>query len=520
MNIEKRKSIRSAGGHKAQIDSADGILLSAAVSQQPVVKRCCSQAARRGVREDMSVALARALAPKAAVLPFHPVQDFKILYQLAAKGLNYTPLSGIEQECWKAYEQQNLLHLDRHYWGLILDITGTEKIYAGESSLARQLLKKLSESRIEAKAAVAPTMGCAWAVSRYADTEVSIVRKPFLAEALADLPIESLRLGGETVETLHTLGIYIIQDLRKLPRKSLTMRFGGTLLKRLDQAHGNIEEPYHQISRKESYSVKRTFETHLVDREQLKRGAILLLEQLLIKLHNQCRQAGFFRLIIEMEREDGRTVYENREVTLHGSSEKFSHVLSVMEPVFESVPICGTISAIGISAFNITPSRNIQADFSRKEEEVLRERSAAELIDNIASRIGETRIKAAEVKPSYMPEKAGAFVPLAHHSRERLRAENYPHFDRPPLLFPYPESAQVLSLLPDHPPSRIQWRGRSYRIIRGVGPERIAAEWWEQYADDPFEERDYFKIQDETGRWLWVFRMKISQTWFVHGVWV
>ncbi len=467
----------------------------------------------------MSVALARALAPKAAVLPFYPVQDFKILYQLAAKGLNYTPLSGIEQECRKAYEQQELVHLDRRYWGLILDITGTGKIYESESSLAKQLLKKLSGSGIEARIAVAPTIGCAWAVSRYSDPEVSIVSRPFLAEALAKLPVESLRLDRETVETLHMLGIYIIHDLRKLPRKSLTMRFGGTLLKRLDQAHGSIEETYHQITRRESLSVKRTFETHLADREQLKRGAILLLEQLLIKLHDQRSQAGFFRLIIEMEREDGRTVYEKREMALHGSSEKFSHVLSVMEPVFESVPVSGTVSAIGIYAFNITPSRNIQAGFTGEEEEVLRERSASELIDNIAARTGETGIKAAELKPSYIPEKAGSFVPLAQHSRDRKIIENYPHFDRPPLLFNRPESVQVLSLLPDHPPSRIQWRGRSYRIIRGAGPERIAAEWWEQYADDPFEERDYFKIQDETGRWLWVFRMKLSQQWFVHGVW-
>jgi len=472
----------------------------------------------------MSIALARALAPNAVIVPFHPAQDFRILYQLAVKGLNYTPLSGLEEECWKSYERHDLLHLDGRYWGLVLDITGTEKIYESESSLARQLLRKLSESGIEARAGIAPTIGSAWAVSRYADAEVAVVNKPFLGEALADLPVESLRLDHETIETLHTLGVYVIQDLRKLPRKSLTARFGGTLLKRIDQAHGSIDETFHQVSRKESFSAKKTFETRLVDREQLKRAVFLLLEHLLLKLHNEGRRAGFFRLIIEMEREDEQAVYEKREVALHGSSEKFSHVLSVMEPLIESVPISGTISSIGILAFNITPARTIQSDFSGKEEEVLRKKSAAELIDNISARIGEKRIQVAELKSSYVPEKYSEFVPVRREWKDiGIRSlpdlGDNPYFDRPPLLFPYPESVQVLSLLPDHPPSRIQWRGRSYRVIRGIGPERIACEWWEQYADDPFDERDYFKIQDETGRWLWVFRMKLSQQWFVHGVW-
>jgi protein ImuB len=75
-------------------------------------------------------------------------------------------------------------------------------------------------------------------------------------------------------------------------------------------------------------------------------------------------------------------------------------------------------------------------------------------------------------------------------------------------------------MLPDKPPSRIRWRNATLSIISGIGPERIAPEWWRgDLQRDIFSERDYFTIQDASGRWLWVFRDNTSQSWFVHGVW-
>jgi protein ImuB len=75
-------------------------------------------------------------------------------------------------------------------------------------------------------------------------------------------------------------------------------------------------------------------------------------------------------------------------------------------------------------------------------------------------------------------------------------------------------------MLPDKPPSWIRWRNTTLSIISGIGPERIAPEWWQgDLQRDTFSERDYFTIQDTFGRWLWVFREQRSQQWFMHGVW-
>ena len=135
------------------------------------------------------------------------------------------------------------------------------------------------------------------------------------------------------------------------------------------------------------------------------------------------------------------------------------------------------------------------------------------------------------------------------------------------MLLERPEPITVIAMTPDGPPSWFRWRGMEQRIVTSTGPERIAGEWWrgrhegtearrhevktaskgESYAraygrfmlgreycpptsrvlapkpqapsPKPSPTRDYFKIQDERGRWLWIYRVLESGRWFVHGLW-
>lgn len=513
VNLALKKLRQSAGAHKC-------LLMSLFTAQQHVVKACCASAFRLGVREGMPITLARAIAPDSLILSFDAARDFKVLHGLALKGLRYTPLSGLENEIWRAYEKNSLQQLSRLHWGLIMDITGTGKLYPCESQLAGHLLGRLREGGIDAKIGIAPTIGSAWAVSRYSEHNVIIIHRNALHDALAKLPVESLRIEQEPLRSLNTLGIYQICDLRKLPRNSLASRFGVNLITRLDQAYGHIEESFCPVHQKKPFHVNRRFEIHLADREQVERAAFLLLENLFVQLHEKGVCARLFRIILEIHQSGGNKLQEQRDMTLHSASENFSHVLSVIEPVIDSMHISGTVAAIDIFAMHTEHRRTVQSDFSGSEEADLCSRGASELIDGATSQIGSGNVCGVDFKSSYIPEKSALFVPSTQLKKRSMRPAEVPRFDRPPLLFRNPESINIISLLPDHPPSRIQWRGQSCRVTRSTGPERISAEWWEQYADNPIEERDYFKVQDETGRWLWIFRMKTTREWFVQGVWV
>lgn len=118
----------------------------------------------------------------------------------------------------------------------------------------------------------------------------------------------------------------------------------------------------------------------------------------------------------------------------------------------------------------------------------------------------------AAVAPPLTPAAASPPLPAAP-----------PLSPRPIRLFDPPEEIRVLYAVPDGPPAQFVWRRQTLRAARFAGPERIAPEWWR---DRPgVRLRDYFRIEDEHGRRLWIFREGMpgdgrggAPRWFLHGV--
>ena len=90
--------------------------------------------------------------------------------------------------------------------------------------------------------------------------------------------------------------------------------------------------------------------------------------------------------------------------------------------------------------------------------------------------------------------------------------------DRPTVLFDEPQPAAVTLLQPEGPIIGLHWH-RLHRILRAIGPERIGRRWWQFALSRRQPARDYYRLQDEEGLWLWVYRSRFSRKWFVHGVW-
>jgi protein ImuB len=102
--------------------------------------------------------------------------------------------------------------------------------------------------------------------------------------------------------------------------------------------------------------------------------------------------------------------------------------------------------------------------------------------------------------------------------------------DRPPRpvrLFAHPESVEVIAEVPDGPPIRFRWRRRLYDVTRAEGPERIEPEWWADNGPAARGTRDYFRVEDTTGRRFWLYRDGLydvgedgarAPRWYVHGL--
>jgi protein ImuB len=113
------------------------------------------------------------------------------------------------------------------------------------------------------------------------------------------------------------------------------------------------------------------------------------------------------------------------------------------------------------------------------------------------------------------PELACRFEPLIGHPTTRGNAET-PRAATPlqrPLQLHAPVAIQVVSAGGDGPPALVAWGKGRTRVADCWGPERIETGWWR----GPTVRRDYWRVELEDGRWLWLFRDLRSRQWFCQG---
>src|SRR5262249_45458484 len=118
------------------------------------------------------------------------------------------------------------------------------------------------------------------------------------------------------------------------------------------------------------------------------------------------------------------------------------------------------------------------------------------------------------------PEAEAVTVPAQQtHPQPWPRTETQ---RRPLRLFAKPEPIEAMAEVPDGPPLRFRWRRALHSVARAECPERIAMDWWRHQGSMPT--RDYFRVEDQTGRRFWLYRDGLygretdHPRWFVHGV--
>ena len=97
------------------------------------------------------------------------------------------------------------------------------------------------------------------------------------------------------------------------------------------------------------------------------------------------------------------------------------------------------------------------------------------LVDRLATRLGEAQVYRQAPVESDLPERCVAKVPaLAPAAGLTWPAA----LQRPTRLLDPPEPIEVVALVPDYPPAAFVWRRVRRRVVRADGPERVFGEWW------------------------------------------
>lgn len=465
----------------------------------------------------MPLADARARLPALAHEPADPAGDSAALHRLAAWCLRYSPFVSVDGED-----------------GLLIDASGCAHLFGGEEAMLARIEKDFAKAGFTARTGMAETPGAAHALARFGTRERTrrIAPPGRLRESLEPLPVEALRLDEKTVLLLRRLGLERIGALYALPRRALARRFrskaaGEAVLLRLDQALGHEGEAVSPLHPAPAFRVSAGFAEPVTEEDFLPEIFRRLAEDLKPLLERE-GEGGTRWCLRALRLDGGAASFTFRTAAPVRDAEHlvrlFRERLGQPDHGFDLGP--GAEHFI-LSAEETAPFDAAQRAFAGRDHEKGEETARlAALADRLAARFGEGRVKRQEACPSHIPERAAAVKVFSQETRGRGAAWQARRANRPVRLLTRPEPIEVMAEVPDGPPLRFRFRKAMHQVARAEGPERIAPEWW-RLESGVFEEiRDYYRIEDASGRRYWVFRAGLYEgpqagervpSWFMHG---
>lgn len=465
------------------------------VANQQQVVCGCRRAQAAGVAPGFSLAYARALLPprdaaRLIVADHQSDAEARALRALAIWANRFSPRVAVDPPD-----------------GLLLDITGCDRLFRGEDRLADQLHAAITRLGFAARFAIAPTIGAAWAFARFGDERAGRI-KTAIDDDFARLPLCALRLADETITSLRAVGVRQIGDLLPL-REQLPARFPDAL-ERLDQATGRAFEWLTPV-----YAATPIRETFEFDGPTTDPAALhAITRRLLAAITATLRRKGLCCRTLKLTATHVESDPTTLTLDLAAASNAERHLWRLLRPRLERFNAREGVEQLRLRAEELHPETVTQQHAPQLGGDARRPPPAriGELVDVLASRLDRCRVVSIEPVATYIPERMYRY--LAELPRPP-RAAPMPR-DRPLLLLEHPEPVQVHALAPDGPIAQFRWRGASYTVRGCRGPERICSEWWR----DAPGERDYFHVQSDAGQHFWLFRAARSRTWRLHGLWV
>lgn len=446
----------------------------------------------KGIVPGMALADARAIVPGIEIQEDRHDHASTILNGLAEWCIGYTPTVAIDGTD-----------------GLVLDATGCAHLWGGEERYLNDIDTRLKRIGYNIKAAMADTIGMAWAASRFG-SGLTIVRPGEQSSAIMPLPASCLRIVPEVSERLTKLGIGKVRDFISMPRSALRRRFGQEIITRIEQALGQAEEIIQPIRPAEAYQERLPCIEPVVTRTGIEIALEHVLESMTRRLQSEGK--GLRRLSFKGYRIDAKII--QIEIGTNRATHRANHLFRLCEMKIDTMePGPGIelflLEASGIEDVTTKQQRLWDNSSGSMHHELL------ELLDRFEGKFG--------------PGHIHRFVPAEHHWPERA-FEKSSLFSadvsvswridrrRPVQLLAAPEPIEVTAPIPDYPPMLFIHDGKRHKVMKADGPERIEQEWWLQQG----EHRDYYIVEDESGCRSWIFRSGHYQSdsfggWFLHG---
>ncbi len=458
-----------------------------------VIRAASQSLTKEGISPGMVVADVRAILPSVEVLPDENVADEKLLKDLAEWCLRYSPVVATDSPD-----------------GLILDISGCPHLWGGELPYIQSITARFRKGGYDVRAAIAETIGAAWAVAHYGKNGM-IIESGRQAEVLFPLPPTALRLESSTLQRMEKLGFRQIGQFIGIPHLNLRRRFGEAMLIRLKQALGTMHEPLQPVQPAPIYLERLPCLEPIRTATGIEIALRRLLESLCERFSREGK--GMRTGIFKGYRIDGETVQIS--IGTNRASRNATRLFKLFELKIPEIE-----PALGIELFTLEAT--LVEEVSETQEALWstanRDQAAiSELVDNISGKLGVQAIHRYLPLEHHWPESSVKEISSLEEQPETEWRTDCPH---PIHLLPEPVPIEVMVVLPDYPPMHFRYKNEVIRIVRADGPERIEQEWWLQSGPP----RDYYRVEDESGARYWLFRLGLygdrKPQWFLHGFFV
>lgn len=448
--------------------------------------------------------------------------------------------------------------------GLLVDLSGTAHLFGGEAGVLARVAEDCEALGLTVRAAIADTPGAAWALARYARSEVVPVRsgdaidqearatrsraakrrgwergggapRPVPAsgaeaaviappgrphEALSDLPLAALRLAPDVVDRLMRLGLRRVGEIAGLPRAALARRFGADTLKRLDQALGLEPEPLSPARPPMHFAVRLTLPDPIGLRSDVEAALDRLLPPFCDKLRAKGR--GVRRVQFQAFRADGGVAAV--EVGLARAADSPDRIRPLLHLKLDQIDAgfgidCLRLEALATEAVSALQHRGqieVTAQAMQGGQTAGVAQGLEDLIGRLGARLGSEAVLRLHPAESHVPAKAAQLL-MAAWSQPHAGPWPAPPGPRPLLMFrPEPVEATEVPELP----ARFRWRRRDFALRMAAGPERLQPEWWFEDPDWRGGARDYWRVETTGGERLWLFYGQggaVTDRWYCEG---
>ena len=434
-------------------------------------------AATLGIQADMTSATVRALAGTDPVqlLERDETAEQRRLQQLC---------------CW-AYSITPTLHTWRKDC-LQLEIGGCLNLFQGLGALLAEVRSGIGKRGYCAQYGLAPTAKAAWLLSFADDDTAAAIQHP-LEERLAPLPLRLLDDFSPTIDSLRRAGLHSLGDILALPPAALARRCGKAFTHFLQQMLGQLEDLQIHYQPPTTFSDEYWFGYEVKANAELLPAAQLLLQSLCRFLRNTQLQTS--EITWQLVGIDHRVHEVAVRSTSSHSDWRNWHQLTRIR--FEQLQLTNSVEGLTLTSRQLHAGKLDSIDLFSPASQ--REPLAA-LLDRLGSRLGLQAIEKIGYRDEHLPELA---LHISNDSAGEAHGNEPDCAQRPFWLMPQPQLLRQQR-------QQLYWK-RALKLL--YGPERIEDNWWQEAIS-----RDYYIATDDLGQHYWIFRDRLAQQWYIHGV--